>query len=261
MTPAALDASTLGASTLGASTLGASARQKARIAGAFYLATVIAGFANLAIENAWFVRGDAAITTANILGAQPLYRLGVVALLVGDACYIGVTALLYQLLKPVSRTTSLLAAFFSLAGCAAQAASAALLLTPFLLLGDGAQYMAAFTPRQLQGLAMTAIRLEGQGYNISMMFFGVYCALVGVLVFRSGFMPRLVGGLMVFAGLGWLTSTFAALIDPVFARSLQPYIMAPGGIGEVSLMLWLLFVGVNGPKWEVRATGVAAAAA
>jgi hypothetical protein len=234
-------------------TLGASARLQARIAGVFYLATVIAGFANLSIENTWFVRGDAATTTAHILAAQPLYRLGIVALLVGDACYIGVTALLYTLLKPVSRTTSLLAAFFSLAGCAVGAASAVFLLTPLLLLGDGAHAMAGFTAAQLQGLAMTAVRLEGRGYTISMMFFGVYCALIGVLVFRSGFMPRLVGALMVFAGFGWLTDVLASLLDPGLAQALDPYIMIPGSIGEMSLMLWLLFVGVNGPKWESRA--------
>ncbi|HLZ84535.1 MAG TPA: DUF4386 domain-containing protein [Caulobacteraceae bacterium] len=240
-------------STLTARTLGASARLKARVAGALYLATTAGGFVNLSIENSMIVRGDAAATTSRILAAEPLFRLGILAELVAGACYIGVTVLLYELLKPVNRTISLLAAFLSLAGCAVGAGSAVLLLAPFLLQGDGSQYMAAFTPQQLQGLAMTAVRLEGQGYNISMMFFGLYCALVGGLVFRSGFMPRLVGVLMMCAGLGWLTNTFAALIDPPFARSLQPYIMAPGGVGEISLMLWLLFVGVNGPQWETRA--------
>ncbi len=242
------------------STLGSSARRKARIAGALYLATSVGGFANLSIENSMIVRGDAAATTGHILAAEPLFRVGILAEVVAGACYIGVTVLLYELLKPVHRTTSRLAAFFGLAGCAVGAASAVFLVAPFLLLGEGSQYMAVFTPRQLQGLAMTAVRLEGQGYTISMMFFGLYCALIGVLVYRSGFMPRLVGVLMVFAGLGWLTNTFAALIDPPFARSLQPYILAPGGIGEISLMLWLLFVGVNGPKWEIRAAAAAAAA-
>src|SRR5580658_2707975 len=152
---------------------------KARIAGLFYLATVIAGFANLSIENSLIVHGDAAATTSHILAAEPLYRVGVLAELVGDVCYIGVTALLYELLKPVSRTGSLLAAFFSLVGCAIGAAGAALLMAPFLLLGGDVHALAAFTPLQLQGLAMTAVRLEGQTYDISMMFFGLYCSLIG----------------------------------------------------------------------------------
>jgi hypothetical protein len=248
-------------STSGASTMGASARRKARLAGAFYLVTTLGGFANLNIENAMIVRGDAVATTSHILAAEPLFRFGILAELVASASYVGVTVLLYELLKPVNRTTALLAAFFSLAGCAVGAASAAFLVAPFLLLGGDVHALTAFTPLQLQGLAMTAVRLEGQGYNISMMFFGLYCGLIGVLVFRSGFMPRLVGVLMMFAGLGWLTNTFAALIDPPFARSLQPYILAPGGVGELSLMLWLLFVGVNGPKWETRAMAAATAAA
>jgi hypothetical protein len=240
--------------------LGSSARLKARIAGLFYLATVIAGFANLSIENSLIVRGDAVATTARILSAEPLYRFGVLAELVGDACYIGVTALLYELLKPVSRTGSLLAAFFSLVGCAVGAAGAVLLIAPFLLLGGDVHALAAFTPVQLQGLAMTAVRLEGQSYAVSMLFFGLYCGSIGVLVFRSGFMPRLVGVLMVFAGLGWLANTLAILLDPAFARSLGGYVMIPGSIGEISLMLWLLLVGVNGPKWESRATAAPALA-
>ncbi len=105
---------------------------------------------------------------------------------------------------------------------------------------------------------MTAVRLEGQSYTVSIMFFGVYCALIGMLVFRSGFMPRLVGVLMVCAGLGWVTDAFAVVLDPHFARSLDPAIMIPGSIGELSLMLWLLLVGVNGPKWENRAVAAMA---
>jgi Domain of unknown function (DUF4386) len=247
-------------SALEAASLGSSARLKARIAGLFYLVTVIAGFANLSIENSLIVRGDAVATTAHILSAEPLYRFSILAELVGDAGYIGVTALLYELLKPVSRTGSLLAAFFSLVGCAIGAVGAALLTAPFLLLGGDVHALAAFSPLQLQGLAMTAVRLEGQTYDVSMMFFGLYCSLIGVLVFRSGFMPRLVGVLMVFAGLGWLADTLAVLLDPSFARSLGAYVMIPGSIGEMSLMLWLLLVGLDGPKWENRAAAAAARA-
>jgi hypothetical protein len=248
-------------STAEASTLGASARLKARVAGVFYLATVIAGFANLFIGDSMYVRGDAVATTSHIMAAEPLFRFGILAEIVGGACYLGVTVLLYELLRPVGRTISLLAAAFSVVGVAVGAAGAIQLVAPFLLLGGDVHALAAFPPQQLQGLAMTAVRLEGVSYDISLMFFGVYCGLIGVLVYRSGFMPRLVGGLMVFAGVGWLTDTVALLLDPPFARSLQPYIMAPGSIGEISLMLWLLFVGVNGPKWAIRSAAAAAAPA
>jgi hypothetical protein len=240
------------------SALGASARLKARIAGLLYLATVVAGFANLSIENSVIVRGDAEATTSHIMAAEPLFRFGILAELAGDVCYIGVTVLLYELLKPVSRTTSLLAAAFSLTGCAVGAACAVFLLTPFLMLGGDVHALSAFTTPQLQGLAMTAVRLEGQGYDIAMMFFGLYCTLIGVLVYRSGFMPRLVGVLMVFAGLGWLTNTVTIILDPPLARSFGAYSMIPGSIGEISLMLWLLLVGVDGPKWGIRAAAVPA---
>jgi hypothetical protein len=241
--------------------LGLSARRKARIAGLLYLGCTIAGFANLSIENGIIVRGDAAASMAHVMSAEPLFRVGILAEVLGAAFYVGVTALLYELLKPVSRTASLAAALFSLVGCAVGAGGAVLLLTPFLLLGGDVHALASFTPLQLQALAMTAVRLEGQTYDVSMMFFGVYCTLIGILVFRSGFMPRLVGALMVFAGVGWLTDTWTILLDPPLARAFATEWMIPGSIGEISLMLWLLFVGLNGPRWESRAAMAAAATA
>ena len=100
------------------STPGASAKLKARICGVLYLATFVTGIGAESVRSALIVHGDAAATAARILASEPLYRLSFVAELAGIGCYIAVTAMLYDLLKPVGRTTSLVAAFFSLAGCA-----------------------------------------------------------------------------------------------------------------------------------------------
>src|SRR5437763_1539545 len=78
--------------------------------------------------------------------------------------------------------------------------------------------------------------------------------LIGYLIFRSNFLPRILGILVAFAGIGHLTGTFANLLSPVFAQHLLPYIMLPGLVGEVSLMLWLLVMGVNASKWKEQAT-------
>lgn len=165
---------------------------KARIAGVFYLLTFLTGGAAL------FVRGN----------------LGSAAGLIAGACYVAVTLLFYDLFKPVNRSLSLLAAFFSLVGCVIG------FLSPF--------HLAPFNINPL-------------------VFFGFYCLLIGYLIFRSTFLPRILGVLMVFAGLGWLTFLY-----PPLANYLSPYNMIPGLIGEGSLTLWLLVMGVNVQRWKER---------
>lgn len=152
--------------------------------------------------------------------------------------------MLYDLLKPVSRTVSLLAALFSLAGCAIGAAITVGLIAPLVFL-SGAPALSAFRPEQLQARAYASLRLHSEGYNIGMVNFGIYCSLLGYLVFRSDFFPRFLGVLLALAGAGWLLDSFATLLSPALAGHLDPYIMIPGFLGETGLMLWLLFAGVD----------------
>lgn len=86
-----------------------------------------------------------------------------------------------------------------------------------------------------------------------LVLFGFYCFLIGYLIFRSHFMPRILGLLVAFAGMGHLTGTFANFLSPTFALHLDPYIGLPGMVGEVSLTLWLLVMGVNNSRLEERA--------
>lgn len=142
-------------------------------------------------------------------------RLGIAAGLVAGACYIAVTLLFYDLFKPVNRSLSLLAASVSLVG---------------IIVGP---------------LGLTSVN--------PLVFFGLYCLLIGYLIFRSTFLPRILGALMACASLGWLT-----FLSPPLAKSLYPYNLAPGIIGEGSLTLWLLVVGVNGPRWVEQASAAGA---
>jgi hypothetical protein len=113
-----------------------SPRLKARIAGGFYLLTIpTAVFAELFVRGEFVVSGNAAATATNILAHEPLFRLGFASDLIATACYIAVTALFYGLFKPVSSSLSLLAAFFSLAGCAIGAFSCLFHLAPLVILG------------------------------------------------------------------------------------------------------------------------------
>src|SRR5882762_4663404 len=142
--------------------------------------------------------------------------LGSAAGLIAGACYIAVTLLFYGIFKPVNRNLSLLAAFISLVG---------IIIGPLSLLH--------FVPFTINPLV----------------FFGFYCLLIGYLILRSTFLPRILGVLMAFGGLGWLT-----FLLPQLANYLFPYNLAPGILGEGSLTLWLLVIGVNVPRWEEQAS-------
>ncbi|OLD71026.1 MAG: hypothetical protein AUI33_08055 [Ignavibacteria bacterium 13_1_40CM_2_61_4] len=230
----------------------ASPRFKARIAGVFYLLTILTGVFGLVAGGGLVVSGDAAATATNILAHESLFRLAFVAGLIATACYIAVTALLYILFKPVSRSLSLLAAFFSVVGCAIGALSCVFHLAPLIVLG-GAQYLGVFKLEQLQALALMFLKLRAQTENIGILFFGFYCLLIGYLIFRSSFLPRILGVLMAFGGLGWLTGSLANLLSPPLANQMFPYIMLPGLLGEGSLTIWLLVAGVNAQRWQEQA--------
>jgi hypothetical protein len=94
--------------------------------------------------------------------------------------------------------------------------------------------------------------LHSQGYNISLVFFGFYCLLIGYLIFRSTFLPRVLGVLMAVAGLCYMPYGFATFLSPEFAAGLFPWVMMPGA-GELVLALWLLVIGVNVQRWEEQA--------
>ena len=138
--------------------------------------------------------------------------------LAASACYVVVTLLFYGLFKPVDASLSLIAAVFSLAGCVLGVLGV-LHLVP--------TYISSINP---------------------LVLFGVYCLLIGYLIFRSTFLPRILGVLMAFGGLGWLTFASADLV-----RYLSPFNLAPGILGESALTLWLLVKGVNAERWQEQA--------
>jgi len=187
----------------------ASPRRRARIAGVVYLLYLLTPLAFGEYIKRFFVDGDAAATAKNILAHQPL-GLGLATLLITVACGIAVTALFYELFKPVNRSLSLLAAFFNLVALAFE-------------------YF--------------------QDVNIGSVFHGLYCLMVGYLIFRSTFLPRILGALMAFAGLDGLTS-----LSPQLAIYLSRYIEVPGFLAELSLCLWLLVMGVNVQRWKEHAS-------
>jgi hypothetical protein len=230
-----------------------SPRSLARMAGAFFLLTILMGvFAQGFVSERLVVSGDAAVTATNILAHRGLFQLGFAVYLVEMACQVAMTALFYELLKPVSRSVSLLAAFLSLVGIAIKAVGRLFFIAPLLVLGS-APYLSVFNAEQLQALALLFLKVNDQGAAIGLVFFGFATLLKGYLIVRSTFLPRILGVLSLFAGLGLLTYLYMPLGYRLF-----PYIAALGLLGALPQILWLLVKGVNEQRWREQASAVAA---
>jgi Domain of unknown function (DUF4386) len=226
-----------------------SPRTKARLAGAFYLLTILTGvFAQGFISARLVVSGDAAATANNILSHDGLFRLGFAVYMIEMVCQIITTVLLYDLLKPVNRSLSLLAAVLGLIGCGIKTFSRLFYFAPLLVLG-GTHYLSVFSGQQLNAVALLFLRVNDIGAGIALVFFGFYALLKGYLVIRSTFLPRVLGWLAVLGGIGWL-----AFLSPPFGDRMFSFIAVLGIVGALANIGWLLVVGVNEQRWREQAS-------
>ena len=229
---------------------GASPRQLARIAGGLYLLNIVAGFFAIGVvPAALVVSGDAAATVANIQANQLLYRVGLAAHMIPIVCNVPLVVILYDLFKIVERRIALLVVFYSLVRTAVETANLLNQFTPLVLL-DGAQLGAD----QVQALAYAPLGLLSIGYAIQQVIYAFYLLAAGYLVFRSTFVPRVIGLLLAIGALAYLTYSFASFLSPAFAARLVPYIQLPSLVGEASLCLSLLVIGVNVQRWREQAS-------
>lgn len=230
-----------------------SPRFKARMIAVLYLlegGTSV--FGQFFIHGRLVVSGDTAATATNILANQSLYWLGFTSALLAVAFHLMYTILFYDLFAPVNRSVSLLAAFVSVLACALQAFASLFQLAALLVLTGGTS-VRALTVGQVQDLALLFLNLNAQTFNIYLLFFGIWLILIGYLIFRSTFLPRVIGVLLMLSGAGYLT-----LLSPPLAHALYPYYLAPDTIGESLLVAWLLVVGVNAQRWKEQASAAGA---
>lgn len=226
-----------------------SPRLQARIAGIFeMLEGLTSAFGQVAVLGRLVVSGNAAATSANILGHERLFWLGLASSLFGVAFHIAWVLLFYFLFKPVNRTLSLLAAFVGIVVCGLQALTSLFYLAPLLILQSG-NSLTAFTVQQLQDLAFVFLKLNGYAFEMDLVFFGLWCALAGYLIFRSTFLPRILGVLLFIDGLGWMMYVY-----PPLAAHLFPFIAAASALAEIPLELWLVAMGVNAQRWHEQAS-------
>ena len=220
------------------------ANQAARIAGASWFLIILTGIAaEFFIRMPLIVSGDAATTAANIMASEGLFRLGIALDIVMLVFDIVATVALYALLRRVHHSLALLAAFFRLVMDAVLAANLVNLVLVLLFLNAGGGQA-----EQVQGMAQVFLDVHGSGYDIALIFFGLHCFILGGLIYRSGFVPRALGLLLLLASLGYLIDSFAHLLLP--QGSPLPGVSAAALIGlavaaELALSLWLLVRGAG----------------
>ena len=203
-------------------------------------------FGQLRIPGRLVVSTDAAATAVNILGNESLFRLGLLLSVLAVAFNVARTVLSYVLFRPVGRIVALLIAFFGLVAIALQAASILFELPVLVVLKNG-EALSGFNVDQLQSLALIFLRWNGQASNLYLAFFGLCCMLSGYVIYKSTFLPRILGVLLAMAGVGYSTYLW-----PPLANYLYPYNLALG-VGELLLGLWLLVFGVNAERWKEQA--------
>jgi len=222
----------------------------ARVGGIIYLITIAAGlFADIFVEEKLVVYSDAAATATNILGHESLFRFGIAADLTTYLCAIAETMILYVLLRPVDKNLSLLAVFFNLVQDAIGCINDLDQMKVIQLL-KGGNYLRAFSSDQLHGMALALLKSHAAGFAIALLFFAFYLLIVGDLIFKAGYFPRILGVLVTIAGISYLINSVAVILSPPLEQILFPTILIPAFIGELSLALWLTFKGVNVSKWN-----------
>lgn len=216
----------------------------ARVAGLMYLLLVIPGpFSLIYVPRTLIVRGNAAATAGKILAHEMLFRLGIAASLFGGIVFIFLALALYRLFVGVSKPLASLLVILVLVS-ATLGFLIELNQLAALTLFRGADFLAVFDKPQRDALAMLFLRLHSQGIYINEIFWGLWLLPFGMLVMKSGFLPRILGAWLIVNGFAYVVMSFTALLFPPYAD--RVYDLAfPLLFGEVAIMLWLLIRGAK----------------
>ena len=226
-----------------------SPQKTARVAAFVFLIIFFLGMsAELFIRPGMIVPGDSAATVKNIAASEALFRLSLVSDLIRQTLLMALTLILYKLLKPVNKTIAALMVIFYLV-CVPVSMLNELNHLAVLLLSSGAGYLTAFKADQLNALVMFFLDMRKYG-TFFPQFFSFWLLLLGYLVFKSGFLPRILGILLIIGGLCYTVLAVLFFLFPNFDLMICGLFAF---IGELLFYLWLLIKGVNVKEWEKRA--------
>jgi hypothetical protein len=203
------------------------------------------------IPAAFIVHGDAAATARKITEAPFLYRVGILSDLVSAIFFLILAANLYYLLKDVDLKNARLMVIFVLSAVAIGFVCTVALSAPLIFL-SGADFLSVFTRPQLEALAYGSLRLRGSGLDVAAAFWGLWLLPFGILVFKSGFIPRLLGVCLIVGGFAYLTFSLTAIIFPASRHTVSLITLPFYAIGELPIAFWFLVKGVRVPQPEAR---------
>jgi Domain of unknown function (DUF4386) len=228
-----------------------SRKHEARVAGVLYLLMSVTAVVSLNNVPSWSMAGgDAAATANKIEASQLLYRIGVVSDLAAQVLFVLLALALFQLLKEVSKRHAALMVALVLVQVPMGFANMLLGIAPLILL-SGDDYLSVFDKPQLDALATVFLNLRGHGVRAVMVLWGLWLLPFGLLVFRSGFIPRILGVLLIVGCFGYLTVSVTSLLFPAYARTIFPLTVL--AVGELLITLWLLTKGARTEPVERQA--------
>ncbi len=233
---------------------GGSRRKLARLAGFLYLAYIVLFASATFIQHKPFVWDDPAAMARNIADSELMIRIGFMSTIVADLLFLSTAWALYVLLKPVNRNLALLFVLFNLTGVAVECVYTLIQFEAFLLLGRS-DYLHAFKPDQLQALSMFFLNLGGSANMILTLLYGVWLFPLGYLVYKSGFLPRILGVLLLLDGLSLIICFIQLGLFPAYQKLTYPLypIMF---IAEFGLAMWLIIKGVKENVTEIKVTAI-----
>jgi len=209
----------------------------------YFIYFVIHIFADVFGRSKIIIFGDAATTAQNIVASGWQFRIGIMSDLIGAVFFLLAAWALYGLLKPINNNLALLFLLLNLGGVAIQSFSDLFLVASQLLI-NGADYLKVFQADQIQALSMIFLYLYRNGFMIAQIFYGAWLFPLGYLVFKSGFLPKILGIVLMAHCVTWLMTTFLFFLLPSF--NAITYISYPlGFVAEFGLTLWLLIMGAK----------------
>lgn len=219
-------------------------RRSARLAGGLYLALMpLAFFSFFYVPSVLFVPGDAATTSRNIMASDLLFRSAIASHLITQIVFVFLVLVLFRLLKPVNKAPAALMVVLALIGIPMAFLNEVNHLAVLRLLGSADD--GAFTPTQLHAQVMLFLGMYQSGILVTQVFWGLWLLPLGFLVFKSGFLPKLLGILLIVAGSAYVFDSGTQLLFPGFTE-----ISRFTFVGELLFALWLLIKGVNVERWQ-----------
>ena len=221
---------------------GVSLRTAAIVAGAGLLVmAILAPIVQFGVLQKLVIPGNATTTAEDIMASAALFRTGISLLLVVAILDVVVAWALYILLKPANKSLSLLAAWLRVVYAGMFAVALTSLLNVLQLLTD-ADYLKAFEGNQLYAQVMLSLSAFQSGWDIGLVIFGLHLLVVGCLAFKSGYIPKWLGALLVIAGIGYIVDSIGKFLVPNYNLTIAAFTF----VGEVLLIFWLLWKGIRG---------------